>query len=112
VIEGARSQGALETQGPTVDCVFILEVVEDNMQARHDLNVLYSETTSLRLLCENEPNLETISEKQTTAKRAGRLAQMVDCLLSNCKVLSSNFSTAKKKKKRHNAPLEHRKVGN
>jgi hypothetical protein len=37
--------------------------------------------------------------KYPTQNRVGRVVQVVECLPSNCEVLSSNLSTAKKKKK-------------
>jgi hypothetical protein len=40
---------------------------------------------------------KTLSQKQTTQKRAGRLAQEVECLPSKREALSSNLSTTKKK---------------
>jgi hypothetical protein len=43
--------------------------------------------------------VEVLSEKQTKAKRAGGVAQVEERLLSKCKALSSNSSTARKKKK-------------
>jgi hypothetical protein len=42
----------------------------------------------------------TLSEKQTKAKRAGGMTQVVECLPSKYKTLNSNHSTAKKKKKK------------
>jgi hypothetical protein len=41
---------------------------------------------------------ETLSLKYPTPKRAGRVAQVLECLLSKHKALSSNFSFTKKKK--------------
>jgi hypothetical protein len=43
---------------------------------------------------------KTLSEKQTKAKRAGGMTQVVECLPSKYKTLNSNHSTAKKKKKK------------
>jgi hypothetical protein len=49
-----------------------------------------------------------IKSKQTPqlkhAKGAGRVAQVVDCLPSKCKVLSSNPSTAPPQKKKSKGP--------
>jgi hypothetical protein len=42
---------------------------------------------------------EPLSEKQTKSKRTGSVAQVVDCLPSKVKVLSSNPSTTKKTQK-------------
>jgi hypothetical protein len=37
--------------------------------------------------------------KTTTKKTAGGMAQVIECLLSKCKALSSTTSTGRKKKK-------------
>jgi hypothetical protein len=42
---------------------------------------------------------ETLSQKYLTQKRAGGVAQVVEYPPSKCEALSSNSSTAKKKKK-------------
>jgi hypothetical protein len=39
---------------------------------------------------------ETLSKKYPTQKRAGGVAQAVECLPSKCEALNSNPSTAKK----------------
>jgi hypothetical protein len=38
---------------------------------------------------------ETLSQKHSIQNRAGGVAQVVECLTSKCKALSSNSSTAK-----------------
>jgi hypothetical protein len=43
------------------------------------------------------PDVTSCLKKITKAKRAGGMAQEVECLHSKCKPLSSNPSTAKKK---------------
>jgi hypothetical protein len=43
---------------------------------------------------------QDLSQKYPTQKRAGRVAEVVECLPSKGEVLSSNSSTTKKKKKR------------
>jgi hypothetical protein len=45
---------------------------------------------------------ETLSQKITSAERTGRVAQVVEYLLSNCKDLSSKPNIEKKKKKKKN----------
>jgi 2,3-bisphosphoglycerate-independent phosphoglycerate mutase len=42
---------------------------------------------------------ETLSQKKPNVKKAGRVAQVVECLLSKSEALSSNSSITKKKKK-------------
>jgi hypothetical protein len=41
--------------------------------------------------------LKTLSSKYPTQKRAGRVAQVVEHLLSKCEALSSNSTTTEKK---------------
>jgi hypothetical protein len=43
---------------------------------------------------------KTLSQKYPTPKKAGKMAQVVLCLTSKHEALSSNPSTAKKKKKK------------
>jgi hypothetical protein len=43
---------------------------------------------------------KTLSEKQTIAKRAGSVAQELECFFSKCKALNSNPSTIARKRKK------------
>jgi hypothetical protein len=48
---------------------------------------------------------ETHLKNNPTEKRAGRVAQVIECLPSKCETLSSNPSTIKKKKKKNRKPF-------
>jgi hypothetical protein len=46
--------------------------------------------------------METPLTKSNRQNRTGGVAQMIECLPSKCKALSSNSSTAKKERKKTN----------
>jgi hypothetical protein len=49
---------------------------------------------------------QDLSQKYRTQKTAGGVAQVIEILSSKCKALSSNPSTAKKKKKKSKVGLK------
>jgi hypothetical protein len=55
-----------------------------------------------RIVFQSQPEqivCKTLSQKNPSQKRAGRVAQVVQCLSSKCEALNSNPNTANKNKK-------------